>query len=231
MRRLIALIESTHGLITILLISYLNQLYSDIATLHEIAPIDKYVYTITGDTTTVLIPEGSGIQLFVPKGVVPPGVSCDIAVISIAAGIFVFPFGYKPVSCVFAIGVSCPLIKPITIDMEHCVVVSNGGKSLLSFASAEHDGCSPPYEFKKCNNNSRFVGGSCYGSIDCQSFTLYTMLMSVSSLSKSVASWFISVPMERYKAFLLYQKSQLIPRKWTVHFIVCKNLNDHQQVL
>ena len=193
-----------------------------IATLHQLAPIKKFVYTITGETTTVLIPEGCGIKIFVPQGVVPPGVSCNVAVIPVAAGYFVFPSGYKPVSCVYAIGVSCDLLKPVTIDMEHCVVVTEN-RSLLSFASAEHDKLSPPYEFKKCTNTGRFVAGSSYGSVDCQSFTLYTMLM-------RVASWFISIPEERYKVSLLYKKSKITPRKWTVHFIVTKNLNDHLQV-
>ena len=171
-----------------------------------------------------------GLRVYVPEGIIPSGVECYLAVVPVASGKFTFPFDFKPVGGIYAMAVSCSILKPITIEMEHCVDIPvNKMCPQLTFARAQHDKVSPPYEFKPCKDGI-FVSGSRYGSLDCHYFSFYTMLV-------DLASWVIgtepsgqTLSVERYKALLLYQKSKIVPRKWTVHFVVIKNLSQHMEV-
>ena len=197
-----------------------------IGTLHKKVYLKERVFTISRETK-VLSLEDCGIRIYVPEGAVPPGMTCNIAVVPITHGCFVFPANFKPVSGIYAIGASCKLLKPITIEIQHCIDVTDGRvRSSLTYARAEHDKVLPPYEFRRCSDG-RFIVGSQFGSFDCSSFTLYTLLM-------RAVSWFTGSPLlslvERYKALLLYQKSGTVERRWTAHFIVIKNLNEHMQV-
>ena len=180
-------------------------------------------FTFSGGEDRVFQLEECGIRIYVAKGTIPADSVCELAVLPIVAGSFVFPSRHKPVSGIYAIGASCSLLKPITIELQHCIQVTNCSEKSLKFAQAEHENISPPYEFKPCSEG-RFFKGSSYCSLDCQSFTLYTVLV-------SIGNWFFGIPtVERYKAHLLYEKSPTTPRKWTVHFIVTKNLNKDIQV-
>ena len=182
----------------------------------------KRLYTVTGNSDEVLRWEEHGVTIHVPAGVVQPGTYCDITVIPILEGKFVFPDNHTPVSAIYAIGASCKLLKPIKIDLQHCVDVTEGNKRCLSFAKAKHDDVHPPYEFQTCGNGV-FPAGSQYGSLECYSFSLYTILM-------SVGRWLFGNPITRYKVQLFYTKSTIVPNKWTVRFVVTKNINSHIEV-
>ena len=157
-----------------------------IDSLSQVNMMKKRLYTVTGSGDEVLRWEENGVTIHVPAGVVKPGTCCDIAVIPIMEGKFVFPYNHTPVSAIYAIGASCALLKPIKIELQHCVDVTEGNKGRLSFAEAKHDDVNPPYRFQTCGNGV-FPAGSQYGSLECYSFSLYTILM-------SIGRWFFGNP-------------------------------------
>ena len=63
-------------------------------------------------------------------------------------GKFVFPNNHTPVSAIYAIGTSCKLLKPIKIELQHCVDVTEENKGRMKFVKAKHDDVNPPYEFE-----------------------------------------------------------------------------------
>lgn len=116
-----------------------------------------------------------GIKIEVPAGLVAHDNGCDIAVVPLLYGNFVFPDGYVPVSGVYAIGTSCELIKPLTIHVQHCVELQLGEGDDLQFFKAEHDGTQPPYEFLPIEGGDIHTSPG-YGILECKSFTLVTLV-------------------------------------------------------
>ena len=192
-----------------------------IVSLSQVNMMKKRLYTVTGSSDEVLRWEEHWVTIHVPAGVVQPWTCCDIAVILILEGKFVFPYNHTLVSAIYAIGTSCELLKPIKIELQHCVNVTEGNKGRLRFAKAKNDDFNPPYEFQTCGNGV-FPAGSQYGSLECDSFSLYTILM-------SIASWFTGRSSTRYKAQLFHTKST-VPNRWTVQFAVTKDINYHIEV-
>ena len=83
----------------------------------------------------------------------------------IAEGDFVIDTRYEPVSAVYAIGVSCELQKPLQIEIQYCVELTEESHcKKLIFAKAEHDGITPPYHLDPILGGS-FSKGSDYGTI------------------------------------------------------------------
>ena len=94
----------------------------------------------------------------------------------------------------------------------------------MSFAEAKHDDVDPPYKFQTyaCGDGV-FPAGSRYDSLECYSFSLYTVLM-------SIGRWVFGNPITRYRAQLFYTKCTVVLNEWTVRFVVTKNINSHIEV-
>ena len=181
------------------------------------------MYTTSGSVDEVLNWEEMGIKIGIPTGVIRPGGVCDIAVVPLLSGEFLFPDDTVAVSGIYAIGTSCPLLKPLTIHMQHCVnLESEEDLQSMSFYKAEHSNTKPPYEFLPCDGGV-FVTGSSYGSLDCKSFTLITIV-------RRIRSWITGRPNPsiRYRAQVLYSTST--PKLWIIYIFVIKNINSIIQV-
>ena len=114
----------------------------------QVRSVGKRLYSVSGKADEVLNWEKMGIDFCVPAGVISSGGFCDIAVVAVLSGDFIFPDNSIPVSGVFAVGTSCALEKPLTIKLQHCVDISSEKDSdMMVFAKAEHNGRSPPYIF------------------------------------------------------------------------------------
>ena len=99
--------------------------------------VSEKLFTIVGDSTSVLDWEEYGFRVNVPHGSLKATETCDVAVKAIACGLFKFPKNIEIVSAVYAISLSTPLSRPITIEMEHCVDIhSNHQCQYLSFVIA-----------------------------------------------------------------------------------------------
>lgn len=176
------------------------------------------LYTVSGAEETLLFWEDYGVRITVPKGAVPSSVaSCDIAVVPIVEGNFLFPDGTVPVSAVYAIGVSCKLAQPIRIELQHC-----DNPSDCVFAKAEHVETSPPYVFNKLSGGI-FTPGSEYGVVETSDFTLFAILRE--RLARMLSH--LRNPVTRYKLLMFYENHANF---WAIHFIVTKNINSHIQV-
>ena len=61
------------------------------------------------------------MSLSAPEGIPPPSETCEVAITALAGGEFEFPKGSELVSAIYAITISRPLLKPLTINIQHCV--------------------------------------------------------------------------------------------------------------
>ena len=101
---------------------------------------------------------------------------CDIAVKAIVAGKFHFPVEAELVSAVYAISASRSLIKPVKVEIQHCVTIRNAQQGcFLSFVKAQCNQKTLPYEFQILENGT-FDPQSYYGVIDCDGFSLVGVL-------------------------------------------------------
>ena len=112
---------------------------------------------------------------------VPEGATsgpCDFAIKAIVAGKFQFPEGTELVSAVYAISASRRLIKPVKIEIQHCVAMINEEQAhFLSFVKAQCDQETLPYEFQLLQNDGIFHPHSYFGTIACDGFSLFGILM------------------------------------------------------
>ena len=105
----------------------------------QVRSVGKRLYSVSGKADEVLNWEKMGIDFCVPAGVISSGGFCDIAVVAVLSGDFIFPDNSIPVSGVFAVGTSCALEKPLTIKLQHCVDISSEKDSdMMVFAKADH---------------------------------------------------------------------------------------------
>ena len=116
--------------------------------------------------------EKYGLTLFASEGILLPLETCEVAITALAGGDFEFPKGSELVSAVYAIYISISLLKPLTVNMQHCVALETPEQcSCLQFVRAPLNNGTRPYQFKPLPGG-RFMPGSQYGSISCTEFCL-----------------------------------------------------------
>ena len=92
--------------------------------------------------------EEYGLRIGIPKGALMFSETTEIAVVALVGGQFKFPKRTQLVSAVYAISVSKPLVKPLRLDMQHCVNITRPSQiNYLKFAIASVDTPSLPYQF------------------------------------------------------------------------------------
>ena len=93
-----------------------------------------------------------------------------MAITALAGGEFEFPKGSELVSAVYAIFISKPLLKPLTVNIQHCVALETPEQcNSLQFVRAPLNNGIPPYKFKILSGG-HFTPESQYGSISCLQF-------------------------------------------------------------
>ena len=134
--------------------------------------VSEKLFQISGEFSQLLEWEEYGLRIQVPKGAT--STPCNIAIKAIVAGQFEFPKCTDLVSAVYAISISKKLIRPVTLEMQHCVAISSKEQGrFLSFVRAN---CKQredlPYQFKLFDGGS-FPPQSDYGKISCIHFSLF----------------------------------------------------------
>ena len=124
--------------------------------------------TVNQSTVTQKIDlENFGIKLYLP----PNSFSEPVFAITVGVGIsgsFVSPKGMTLVSAVYYIRTSSELLRPVTVEIEHCVILLNNNEtSSLKFGKADTD----TNIFKKLPEGTFPVGQS-WGTIQISSFCL-----------------------------------------------------------
>ena len=107
-----------------------------------------------------------GLRLSCPQGALSSSDErCEVAIVALAGGQFNLPERTKLVSAIYAISVSKTLLKPLTLELQHCVALETKAQTdCLFFVRAPHVGCDLNAEFT-IMEGGKFYPGSWYGSI------------------------------------------------------------------
>ena len=126
--------------------------------------------------------EEFGFKLHCPCGAVSE--NTEVAVAAIVKGCFDLPKGTELVSAVYAISVSKPLLKPLVIELQHCVDLRSSAQvDRLKFVQSTLTSRSP-YHFTKVKGGS-FRVRERYGSIERIQFSLYGVVAEMSNGNNS----------------------------------------------
>ena len=98
----------------------------------------------------------------------------EVAITALVGGEFILPEDTELVSAVYAIFVSKPLLKPVQLEIQHCVSIEKPAHSnYLSFATAPSD--RPPYHFQPVEGGIFSIGNR-YGGISVSGFSIWSII-------------------------------------------------------
>ena len=150
-------------------------------------------------------------MISVPQDTLSPTESCKIEVTILVGGQFQLPEQTELVSCVYRISLSKPLLKPVKLEIQHCLrLVTQDNANCLSFATAPNQKSSLPYQFKLIEGG-QFDLNKQYGSIYVQEFSFWTIFR----------KYFWPSPLYIGKVF--YEKKTA--HEWLMRFVVTRDLN------
>ena len=171
---------------------------------------------------TLLNWEEYGLRITIPHEAVPLYDTVEIAITALVGGEFILPEDTELVSAVYAISVSKQFLKPVQLEIQHCVSIEEPADSnYLSFATAPSDEAS--CEFQSVEGGE-FSIGSRYGSIYITEFSRW-----------SIFKWFrrrptaTPSPTNCYFGQVMYENIRP-EREWLMIFLLCKDLNALSQV-
>ncbi|XP_019860325.1 PREDICTED: uncharacterized protein LOC109588618, partial [Amphimedon queenslandica] len=101
--------------------------------------------------------EEYGLRITVPEGAVPPSETIEVSITALVGGEFILPEDSELVSVVYTITVSKPLLKPVLLEIQHCVSIETPSHANhLSFVASSNDHCR--FEFQTVDKGSFPVG-------------------------------------------------------------------------
>ena len=134
------------------------------------------LFHLQGDRSHSLPWEKYGFILHCPKGAVSK--DTEVAVIALVSGNFKVPKGTVLVSAVYAISVSKPLLKSLTIELQHCIDLRNTGQiDRLKFVRGP---LKSPYQLSPVEGGV-FSVGKRYGSIKRDQFCSMGIVAEISN--------------------------------------------------
>ena len=129
------------------------------------------IFCIQGNKAQSLHWEEYGFRLHSPLNSISPTDKCEVAITVLVGGHFKFPKRAKLVSAVYAISVAKPLLKPLTLEIQHCVNLQTKSQAnCLYFVRAPLSNSRLPYEFTLLDRG-QFYPGNRYGCIICHHFS------------------------------------------------------------
>ena len=157
--------------------------------------------------------QGHGLKLHIPEGAVPvEHTGCRVDIKAGFTGQLNIPNDLHLVSCVY--WVSCPqkLVKPITLEIEHCASLQDSSQSSsLRFIAAKCSQTELPYQFRVLENGI-FKPKSSYGSIKVSQFSFFAGI--------GILERFQSL--QCYCSTVYYIQKNV--NKWDVDFVIAPNL-------
>ena len=140
--------------------------------LSDVHIVSKKLFLIQGDRPQMMNWERYGLRIGVSEGSLSSEETAEAAVVALVGGDFKFPDNTVLVSAVYAISVSRHLLRPLRLEMQHCVSITRRDQTrCIKFAIAPVDTPSLPYQFRIVEGGE-FSIGSRYGSIDRKEFSL-----------------------------------------------------------
>ena len=130
------------------------------------------LFVIQGDHFQSFHWDECGLRLSCPKGALSSlGERCEVAIVALACGQFKLPKRSKLVSAVYVISVNRRLLKPLTLELQHCVALETKDQAdSLKFVRAPYIGYDFNTEFTVMEGGE-FTPGSWYGSITLHQFS------------------------------------------------------------
>ena len=106
------------------------------------------------------------------QGTLHQSETCEVAVKALVGGTFQFPLDTQLVSATYAISFADELLQPVTLEIQHCVLLKSKEQfKYLSFMIAQIDESVPPYKFQLVKGG-KFNINNQYGMITRQKFCL-----------------------------------------------------------
>ena len=129
------------------------------------------LFVIQGDNFQSFHWDECGLRLSCPKGALSSSDErCEVAIVALAGGQFKLPERTKLVSAVYAISLCKPLLKPLSLKIQHCVALETKDQAdCLKFVRDPLVGYDSNTEFTILEGGE-FRPGSWYGSITCCRF-------------------------------------------------------------
>ena len=149
------------------------QLTDNLDCLSAIQVAEKKLFLIQGERPQMMNWEEFGLRIGVEKDSLSSSDTVEAAVVALVGGEFKFPENTVLVSAVYAVTVSKPLLKPLRLEIQHCVDLTGqpGLSKYLKFAIAPVSTHSLPYQFSLVEGGE-FSSNSFYGSISRNEFCL-----------------------------------------------------------
>ena len=131
---------------------------------------EKVAVPIYGDKPQIMNWERYGLKIEISQGSLSSSEVAEIAALVLVGGRFSFPENTVLVSAVYALAASKPLLKPLKLEVQHCVDITRDTQAeaeYLKFVSAKFtwmDTSDSTYEFSL--EMREFVSANQYGSIN-----------------------------------------------------------------
>ena len=167
-------------------------------------------FTYTG-TETQLSWDECGIKINFPSCTATVHIEVTVSVLSTDNN-FLLPDGSELTSAVYDISADKPFLKPLTIQIQHCVPLNDAPPTGMSFAIANTQQ-GAPYTFRPLEGVFRC--GSSYGEVQCTHFSIFTII--------STIKWWLGQAIS-FAASIHYFKDGY------ARFAVTKNLQVHINV-
>lgn len=166
--------------------------------------------------------EGHGLNLYFPENCLPHDIDhCSIQIEASVEGNYTFPHNSYLVSAVYWFHCSpkCKLLKPITLEVEHCAKLENYHSLSFVKAEAENSENTSQCIFRKaagCSQTEYGIFPSCssYGFIQLDGFCGYSVIQEGSD--------------ERQYCGNLYYIA--CGMNYEIHFVVIWNTENHRSV-
>ena len=167
------LIPSMGKSIIVCVSDYVIQLTDNLDCLSDVQVAEKKLFLVQGDKPQLMNWEQFGLRIGIEEDSLLSSETVEVATAALVGGQFKFPKNTVLVSAVYAISVSEPLLKPLRLEMQHCVDLRGrpGLSQYLKFAIAPVSTPSLPYQFSLVEGGE-FTSNSWYGAINRKDFCL-----------------------------------------------------------
>ena len=149
------------------------QLTDNLDCLSDVQVAEKKLFLVQGDKPQLMNWEQFGLRIGIEGDSLLSSETVEVATAALVGGQFKFPKNTVLVSAVYAVSVSEPLLKPLRLEMQHCVDLRGrpGLSQYLKFAIAPVSTPSLPYQFSLVEGGE-FTSNSWYGAINRKDFCL-----------------------------------------------------------
>lgn len=190
--------------------------------------ISETEMTFTSDEDSSLNWEQYGFRMHIAKGSIKEGDIGILRVYAIHSKSFHLPADIQFASAVYYISLSHDLLKPCTLEVQHCsrAVNDDDGNPLLTFMHVPNTQTGLPYTFKTVPGGkfeSSTGDENTYGTIRRRNFSLYTVGQRITNAVKS----FLGI---RSKYILLWCLTATNQKNWNLTLALLKDLNAYKEV-